>query len=236
MLGKKLLKEISSPINAKIQVISFLGKPRIFVNNMLQSGGLIESIWKKAIKKLNHQSLIINHCLILGLGGGSAAKLLDRSFPEIRITAIEIDPIMIRLGKKYFDLDKIKNLKIINNDAFQEVEKMYQCIDTLIQKAVKTPRRWPNGLLRGGEKKKNSFDLILVDLYLDNKFPKQAESSSFLKNLKKLLAKNGIIVFNRLFEKKDKKQVEKFIKKLDKYFSKIELERAFSNLLIFCQK
>jgi len=52
MLGKKLLKEINSPINGKIQVIKFLGRPRIIVDNMLQSGGLIGDIWKKGIRKV----------------------------------------------------------------------------------------------------------------------------------------------------------------------------------------
>ena len=49
----KVVEELNSPINGRIQVISFLGKPRILINNMLQSGGLIESIWKKAIKKVH---------------------------------------------------------------------------------------------------------------------------------------------------------------------------------------
>ena len=81
-----------------------------------------------------------------------------------------------------------------------------------------------------------TYNLVLVDLYLGNKFPIQAESPSFLKNLKKLLAKNGVIIFNRLFEKKDKKQVKEFINKLGKYFSKIELIRAWSNLLVVCRR
>lgn len=210
MLGKKLLEEINSPINGHIQVSNFLGKPRIFINNMLQSGGLIESIWRKGIKRLQDYKITrVQRVLILGLGGGTLAQLINKTFPQADIVGVEIDPVMIKLGRKYFKLDKIKNLKIINKDA------------------IKFINHYPLVI--------NHFDLILVDLYLGNKFPIQAESLQFLKNLKKLTNKNGIIIFNRLFEKKDRKQVEEFIKKLDRYFDKIKLQRAFSNLLIFCQ-
>lgn len=209
MLGVKLLEEANSPFNGKIQVNSFLGKPRIMVNNILQSGGLIESIWKKGIKRVKNQGLRIKNVLILGLGGGTGAELVSKNFPKAEITGIEIDPIMIKLGKKHFGLSKIKNLKIINIDAIEFINHQSLII--------------------------NHLDLILVDLYLANKFPKKAESVKFLKKLKKLISKDGMVVFNRLFEKKDKKQVEEFIKKLDKYFSRVGLIRAWSNLLVVCR-
>ena len=218
LLFPKIIEEVKSPINGLIKVQQFFKRPRIIAGNLLQSGGLVEEIWQKAIKKINNQSLVINHCLILGFGGGSAATLINQSFPKAEIVGVEIDKEMIQLGKKYFGLEKIKNLKIIQDDAI---------------KVVKTSPRRVNALL-GGEDTK--FNLVLVDLYLGDQIPEKSESKIFLRNLKRLISPKGIIIFNRLFYKKHKQKTEKFIKKLDKFFSRIELLRAFSNLLVFASR
>lgn len=217
MLGAKLLEEVQSPLNGLIQVKSIFGQPRILVNGMIQSGGLTEAIWKKGVKKISNLQpvrrqggLLISNVLILGLGGGTAVQLINKYFPQAKITGVEIDPIMIKLGKKYFALDKITNLKIINTNAL-DFAKNYALHPT-------------------------PYTLILVDLYLGNQFPVKAESKPFLMGLKKLVVQDGVIVINRLFEKKDKNQVKRFIKKLDNYFARIELIRAWSNLLVVCSR
>ena len=82
----------------------------VTVGNLTQSGGLIDDLWKPVIK---NYKLKIKNCLILGLATGTLAKLLKGA----QITGYEIDPAMITIGKKYFGLDKIPNLKIVNKDA-----------------------------------------------------------------------------------------------------------------------
>ena len=42
------------------------------------------------------------NCLVIGLGGGSFADFLVESFPQWKIRVVEIDPVMIRLAKRYF--------------------------------------------------------------------------------------------------------------------------------------
>lgn len=204
------IKEVNSPINGKIEVREFLGKPRLIVKNLIQSGGLLEAIWKKGLKTINNKQLTINNILILGLGGGTAVQLVNQFFPKAKIIGVEIDPLMIQLAKKYFGLDNYKNLKIINQDA--------------IKFCSKTPRMV------------NNFDLILVDLYFGDQIPEKSESETFLKNLKKKLNKKGIIIFNRLFYQQHQSKAEKYIKKLDQYFSKVKLIRIWSNLLIVCAR
>jgi len=81
---------------------------------LTQSGGLIGDLWKPTIS--NVQCLMSN-VLILGLATGTLAKIINKKFKNVKITGIEIDPVMIEIGKKYFDLDKIPNLKILNIDA-----------------------------------------------------------------------------------------------------------------------
>lgn len=205
----RTIEVVDSPLNGRIEVVQFLNQPRIIVNKMIQSGGMVKTIWQKGVKRLESLKLNIQTVLILGLGGGTVAKLISRSFPQAQITGIEIDPLMINLGKKYFALNKIKGLKIINKDALRAVSNLPKI---------------------GG-----NYCLIIVDLYLGASFPSRAETKDFLDELKQLVSPQGRIVFNRLFYQEKKKETEKFIKKLDHSFSDIELVRAWSNLLIFCQ-
>ena len=70
---------------------------------------------------------------------------------------MEIDPVMLRIGRQYFDLDKIPNLKILNLDA-----KSY---------LLKT---------------KDKFNVILIDLYLGDQVPEFVYSPKFLEKLGQL--------------------------------------------------
>jgi len=44
-----------------------------------------------------------------------AAKIISEKFPNAKITGIEIDPMMVEIGKKYFGLEKIFNPPNLNN-------------------------------------------------------------------------------------------------------------------------
>lgn len=109
----------------------------MWVGGYEQSGPLVEEVWKKALKALDFTP---KNILILGLGCGSAAKVISKKFPTAKITGVEIDPVMIKIGKKYFGLGKIPNLKITCADALNFVKKT-----------------------------KQKFDLILVDVYVGGK-------------------------------------------------------------------
>lgn len=202
----KTLVKISSPINGEISVIEQWGRRKIVVGGLTQSGPLAEKIWDSGIKNL---SSIIHHpssILILGLGGGSLAKLLNKYFPKAKIIGVEIDPIMIDLGKKYLELDKIKNLKIIIDDA--------------------------TAYLPSAIHHKLKFDLVFVDLYVGDKVPKNCQTKIFLKNLKQILQENGLIVFNRLYHKNHIFEAKIFLDKLKKIFNDLANKKVLTNLLI----
>lgn len=207
---KKVLEEVTSPISGKIQVISFFGDKRIVVDGLVQSGGLLEGVWQKALLTINHQPSAISNCLILGLGGGTLARLISKKWPRAKIVGVEIDKEIIRLGKKYFGLGGIPNLKIINDDAVKFINS-YQL-------------------------KVKSYQLIFLDLYLGRIVPPASEKEEFLKSLEKILKEEGIIIINRLFSEKERKLVRQFIGKLEKIFPNISLVRTHSNLLIFLKK
>jgi len=213
----KGLERANSPINGEITVYSLFGSARITIGGLLQAGGIVGNIWQKSIKQITNYKLPITKILILGLGCGTAARLFSKQWPEAKIIGVEIDPEVIRLGKKYFDLDKIPHLKIICRDAINYIKNTSEVVRS------------------GSSKEKNSFELIIVDLYVGEKIPSQSESLSFLRELRNLIAKNGLVIFNRIFWDKHKKEAERFAKKAEKIFPKVELARTVANLLVICQ-
>ena len=137
MLGTTVLEERESKYNGRLRVLRTLGMGTyIQAGGLTQSGGIVETIWKSTLKQIKDNS---ENILILGLGGGTLAKLLRKKYPKAKITGVEIDPIMIELGKKYLDLDKYDiDIKII--DAFDFLKK-----------------------------NKQKYDLVIVDTYLGDK-------------------------------------------------------------------
>ena len=201
MLGTKILEERESKYNGNIKVVRSLGfGTYIQVNNLTQSGGVVESIWKSTLKRIAYsEKRIVKNCLILGLGGGTVAKLIRKYYPKAKITGIEIDPVMVELGIRYLGLGDSKT-KIIIGNAF-----------TCPLYAVR-------------------YDLVIVDLYIGDKFPEKFENEIFLKKL----VKNKLVVINRLYFADKRKEAVKFGNKLEKIFSKVDWFYPQANLMFFC--
>ena len=118
MLGTKVLEERESKFNGHIKVSRSLGfGTYIQAEGLTQSGGIVGVIWKPTLHKIQKTNSKIQNVLILGLGGGTAAKYVRLFWPETKIKGIDIDPVMIELGKKYLGLDQI-NVQIKTGDAY----------------------------------------------------------------------------------------------------------------------
>ena len=211
----KIIHKETSLINGEIEVVEQFGKRSIRVENLEQSGPMVEKIWEKALRELliTHYSLPITKVLILGLGGGSALKVINKHFPKAKILGLEVDPIMVKLGKKYLGLSEYKNLEIKIADVF----------------------KWLQDKKLSGLNHLTKFDLILVDLYLGRKIPKKMMTEEFLKKIKKLLSKNGIVIFNFLRIKKKRLEFEEFFEKLRKIYGDIKIVKPIANYLIICK-
>ncbi|KKQ77292.1 MAG: hypothetical protein UT00_C0015G0003 [Parcubacteria group bacterium GW2011_GWA1_38_7] len=195
MLGTKVIEERNSEYNGNLRVISTWGMGTyIQADGLTQSGGIVNTIWQSTLRKLKKES--INNCLILGLGGGTVVKLILKYWPKARITGVDIDQVIINLGKKYLDLKKVK---IIIKDAY------------IFKNEI-------------------NYDLLIVDLYKGDKFPKKFETLKFLKTL----TKNKIVIFNRLYYKDKKEEANKFEVKLHKVFSKVDKYFPPVNIMFIC--
>lgn len=151
--SQKILRTYRSQYNGEIQVLEYMNQKKILAQGLLQSGSIIKNLWQKPLKKIKNQK--IKNVLLLGLGGGTIVKLLNKNLPDAKITALEIDPIMIDFAAKYFEIKNSKNLKIINDDAFNWFAK-----------------------------NKQQYDLIIIDLFKGKQFPEDLYSPKFLNKLK----------------------------------------------------
>jgi spermidine synthase len=193
----KTIDTQTSQINGEIKVIKFFGTYRIVSGGFTQSGGLIRAIWKKVLKRIKTEKNISKpNILILGFGAGSAAQVIHKLWPNAKITGLELDPVMIKLAKKYFKINSIPDLTIINQDAI----------------------KWVNKKAKGKSKK---FDLILVDLYIGGELPIESTDIIFLKAVKDLLTRNGSAIFNRLIKAGEKKNFKEFREKLNEDFTSV---------------
>jgi spermidine synthase len=134
MLGTNILEEVGSKYNGTLRVVRSFGLGTyIQSDGLTQSGGIVETFWKQTLKRIKNSKFKIKNCLVLGLGGGTVVKIIRKLWPEAKITGIDIDPLMVELGKKYLGLDET-NLEIKIQDAAKPIPgKFYLVVVDLYQ-------------------------------------------------------------------------------------------------------
>ncbi len=214
LTGSWTVDEVESKVSGKITVIkSFAFGTYLSAGHLTQSGGVVYDVWRSTLKKVKGKRQEIKDCLILGLGGGSAAKLVRKFWTEAKIIGVDLDPVMIDLGKKYLGLDKL-GVDIKIGDAVDFVKKSQ----------IQNPES------------KLKYDLILVDLYVGDEFPEKFETEVFLKLILKLLTDGGIVVFNRLYYGEKRSQAMRFLKTLEKVYKKVDVVYPEANIMFVCEK
>ena len=161
----------TSTISKSIEVTLYNGKMLLNTKNTNYSYGSLQSILKKGLLDIGKKEISsMESILILGVAGGSVMQTLvsDFSFAK-NITGVELDEEIIDVANSYFSLDKIPNFKCIIADAEQFVQS-----------------------------DANHYDLIIIDIFKDADMPAFLFEESFITNCKKLLNKNGYILFNTM--------------------------------------
>jgi spermidine synthase len=114
------------------------------------------------------------HVLIVGLGGGGMIHFLQHIDPAIRIDAVEIDPEVVRLADKFFNVRTEKNVTIATADGLKFIADS------------KTP-----------------YDVIYMDAFLKPSAetdgtgaPLSLRTKQFYEQLQTKLRPGGVVVFN----------------------------------------
>jgi len=200
-----ITKKIKSEYNGTVEITWYNGKKQLNTKNANYSYGSLQKILKIGLKNID-----LNPCkniLILGLGGGSVVKTLREDFNyQNSITAIDIDPVIISIAKKEFDISEDQKLEILCADALEFMAK-----------------------------NNKEFDLIIIDLFVDTEMPDSFFSESFWNNITKSTGQNGSVLFNASLHQKDDKKLSRVIallKKNNYAIQKLENVNETNTLLI----
>jgi len=107
--------------------------------------------------------------LMLGLGGGSISNFLHHRFPEARLDVVEVDPKVIKLCKNFFYLQETENYQLHAMDARVFVQN---------------------------QSGKNSYDLILLDVFKSGSVPFHLKTKEFYRQLLDILHPEGVVASN----------------------------------------
>ena len=143
------------------------------------SYGSLQRILRKGLKYIGFERIRnFESILVLGVAGGSVIKtLVDEIKFKGTITGVEIDEAVIGIANHYFELDKIPNLEIVIDDAFDYVLKT-----------------------------KLKYDLIIIDIFEDNTMPNFLFQDFFINRINSLLNLNGFILFNTMVINKNEEE------------------------------
>ena len=70
--------------------------------------------------------------LLLGLGGGSAARVVRAIAPRARIVGVEIDPAVVRLARRWFELDAL-GVEVVIGDAARFLARTRARFDAVLE-------------------------------------------------------------------------------------------------------
>lgn len=209
----KVIYEVNSKLNGNIRVVEVGRTRKILVNNVLQSisetsPSCAKIFLGKAAELIEKEAPNAKRILMLGLGGGTVASILSKKIPEVQITSVEFDPVMIDVGKRFFGLNLIKNHRIIEDDVLRVVVE---------------PEEFD---LAPG-----SFDVLFVDIFVGDQYPDLGKTGNFIAALKRLVTNGGLIVFNRIYTEEHQEDVNNFINQVEEFLgdTKSEVVAGYTN-------
>lgn len=179
------IETTESILNPFLQVVIRNGRLLLNTYNANYSYGSLQDAFRFVFKKIKIEDKKIKDILVLGFGCGSVAALFN-GYKNVEITGVEADEKVLALYEKYF-IEEITS-ELILVEAFSE-----DYVTTITK----------------------TYDLIIVDVFIDIEIPSSIKESSFYKPLQNRLNKNGILIFNFIVLN-EKEQIE--FEKIEDYF------------------
>ncbi|MCM0667239.1 spermidine synthase [Flavobacterium tyrosinilyticum] len=154
-----------------IEVTWANGELVLDTENTNYSYGSLQRILRYGLRNIGYDKIVeMEHILLLGVAGGSVVKtLVDEIEYKEKITGVEIDPDMIEIANQYFNLNQIKQLEVVIDDAFEFVLKT-----------------------------KEKYDLIIIDIFEDTHMPNFLFEKFFVDRICTILKDAGFVLFNTM--------------------------------------
>lgn len=167
-----LLEKSSSPKNKFLELYLSKSNYKLCASSAVYSYGLYYYNFRQAFEILKIKNYAPKEILILGLGTGSIIQILEKKYQlKAKYTCVEIDEIIIQWYQKYVSDTIESDVSIVHADAFEFMAT-----------------------------NKGKYDLICMDIFIDDTVPELFESISFGQYLRLALSHRGILIFNRIAE------------------------------------
>lgn len=164
------IEQVESEHSGTLEVICRNGRYALCTQNAVYSYDDLYLNFRQSFQAMNLRHRSIQNVLVLGLGLGSIPLMLEKVFKKkYNYTLVEIDEKVISLAYKYTLDDLESSIEVVCQDA---AEYIYN------DQAV--------------------YDLIAIDLFIDDITPSIFESIKFLNAVKQRLAPNALLMYNRL--------------------------------------
>lgn len=202
--SREIIEELDSEVNHKLEVVRIGDTIMLNAANTNYSFGGLHRVFQKVFKKLDLPKEGLKDVLILGFGTGSVATILVEELAmECNIIGVEKDPLVIQLGETYFDTARFAELDIREADAAEFMMS-----------------------------EKRTFDLIVVDVYVDFEVPSNCETEEFIKDLERCLNPGGMVLFNKLvYNHKAGEEAEALLKKFQSLPGKTRVIKVKENVV-----
>lgn len=109
--------------------------------------------------------------LLAGMGGGSTARYFSGCFPDVRGEAVEKSDLVTEIARDLFDFPSDNNWQIVKQDILDYVQNCPE-----------------------------QYDLIVIDIAIEQKTPEWLIDQEFLQQCRSLLTENGHLAFNLLVD------------------------------------
>lgn len=178
--AEKLLEKVESPYNTiyiykqtPYITLAFGHKSRRYVESRRNPNDLTELPveYTKSFTIGMAYPKNLNSFLMIGMGGGSTSWYLHKSLPNAKVVAVELDPEIVRLSRKYYGFKQ--NGKQSENFTISELDGRMHIL-----------------------RKKQKHDIIFVDAYRGQFVPFHLMTKEFFTLAKKRLSKGGVMVQN----------------------------------------
>jgi len=109
--------------------------------------------------------------LLVGSGGGATARYFASRFPQVKGDAVDISASVLSIARRYFDFPESEQWQLIHADITDYVET---CTE--------------------------QYDLIIIDIAVEQKTPEWIIEQHFLTRCRSLLTPSGHVAFNLLVD------------------------------------
>lgn len=160
----------STALNPVLNLSLRKGRYYLTTTNAVYSFGDLYDNFSKTFERMDFGNRKYPNLLVLGFALGSVPYMLERVFGQkFKCTGVELDP-KIATWARHYTIPTINNpIELVQSDAFEFMEHNHK-----------------------------KFDLIVVDLFLDDVVPSQFESPFFLQRIADSLSIGGLLLYNRL--------------------------------------